>query len=73
MLLSFACVAVAASLDFFGPPPADDPSAWTGPIVSESLADDLVNQPPTYKGAIEGGPTGTAADQGVTGSIPEDE
>ena len=65
--------AVAATLDYFGPPPAGDPSAWTGPIVSESLADDLSNQPPVYKGAIEGGPTGTAADQGATGLIAEDE
>ena len=73
VLLGFGYAAVAASLDDFGSPPADDPSAWTGPIVSESLSDDLVNQPPTYKGAIEGGPTSTAADQGVSGSIPEDE
>jgi FtsP/CotA-like multicopper oxidase with cupredoxin domain len=71
--LASGLVAFAAMLDDFGPPPAGDPSAWTGPIVSESLADDLSNQPPVYKGAIEGGPTGTAADQGVTGSITENE
>ena len=65
-------LAVAATLDYFGPPPDGDPSAWTGPIVSEELADALTNQPPVYKGAIEGGPTGTAADQGVTGTISED-
>jgi hypothetical protein len=70
---AISLIAVAATLDYFGPPPAGDPSAWTGPVVSESLADDLVNQPPVYKGAIEGGPTGTAADQGVTGFIGEDE
>jgi FtsP/CotA-like multicopper oxidase with cupredoxin domain len=70
---AISLIAVAATLDYFGPPPAGDPSAWTGPIVSESLADDLNNQPPVYKGAIEGGPTGTAADQGVTGFIGEDE
>ncbi len=73
VFLGISLIAVAAHLDYFGPPMAGDPSAWTGPIVSETLADDLTNQPPVYKGAIEGGPTGTAADQGVTGSIPEDE
>ena len=72
-LLGAGTVAVAETLDYFGPPPADDPSAWTGPIVSEGLADDLTNQPPVYKGAIEGGPTGTASDQGFTGLISEDE
>ena len=44
--LASGLFAVAATLDYFGPPPAGDPSAWTGPIVSESLADDLSNQPP---------------------------
>jgi hypothetical protein len=72
-LIGLGAVAFAATLDDFGPPPTGDPSAWTGPIVSESLAGDLSNQPPVYKGAIEGGPTGTAADQGVTGLISEDE
>jgi FtsP/CotA-like multicopper oxidase with cupredoxin domain len=28
---------------------------------------------PVYKGSLEGGPTGTAEDQGITGSIAEDE
>ena len=65
-------LAVAATLDYFGPPAVGDPSAWTGPIVSEALADALTDQPAVYKGAIEGGPTGTAADQGVTGTISED-
>jgi FtsP/CotA-like multicopper oxidase with cupredoxin domain len=65
-------IAAAATLDYFGPPPAGDPSAWTGPTVSEALADTLNDQPPVYKGALEGGPTGTAEDQGVSGSIPED-
>ena len=32
VLLGFGYAAVAASLDSFGPPPADDPSTWTGPI-----------------------------------------
>ena len=73
LLFGISLVAVAATLDYYGPPPAGDPSAWTGPIVSESLAGDLADQPPVYKGAIEGGPTGSAADQGVTGSIPEDD
>ena len=73
VMLGFSLIAVAATLDYFGPPPAGDPSAWTGPIISEPLADDLVNQSPVYKGALEGGPTGTAADQGLTGAIAEDE
>jgi FtsP/CotA-like multicopper oxidase with cupredoxin domain len=71
--LGTSLLATAATLDEFGPPPAGDPSAHTGPIISESLAEDLVNKPPVYKGAIEGGPTGTAADQSLTGSIPEDD
>ena len=44
----------------------------TGPIVSESLAGSLEDLDPVYKGALEGGPTGTASDQGISTSIPED-
>ena len=68
-----SAVANASSLDYFGPPSPDDPSAWTGPIVSDKLADDLSLMDPVYKGSLEGGPTGTAEDQGITGSIAEDE
>ncbi len=65
--------ATADPLDFFGPPPAGDPSAWTDPVISEDLAEALEELDPVYKGALEGGPTGSAADQGVSGSIAEDD
>lgn len=65
--------ATANSLDYFGPPPADDPSAWREPVVGDGAADAIDELDPVYKGAIEGGPTGTAADQGVSTSIPEDQ
>ena len=68
-----SAVASASSLDYFGPPSPDDPSAWRDPIVSDGLADDLSSMNPVYKGGLEGGPTGTAADQGISGSISEDE
>jgi hypothetical protein len=69
-----AAGAVAAEpLDYFGPPTAGDPSAWTGPIVNDTLAAELELESPVYKGAIEGGPTQTAADQGVSGVIPEEQ
>ena len=68
-----AGAAAAEPLDYFGPPPAEDPSAWSGPIVNDSMAADLELLDPVYKGAIEGGPTQTAADQGVNGAIAEDQ
>jgi FtsP/CotA-like multicopper oxidase with cupredoxin domain len=71
--ISAAGAAAAEPLDYFGPPPAGDPSAFTGPIVNESYAADLVNEASVYKGALEGGPTQTAADQGVNGFIAEDQ
>ncbi len=53
----------AAPLDFFGPPPAGDPSAFTGPAIGETPAiDDLADLPPANEGAYEGGITGTHHD-----------
>jgi FtsP/CotA-like multicopper oxidase with cupredoxin domain len=71
--VSAAGAVAAEPLDYFGAPPAEDPSTWTGPIVNETLAAELELETPVYKGALEGGPTQTAADQGVNGSVPEGE
>ena len=70
-LLALSMPASATTLDEFGPPPAGDPSAFTGPIIDENLADDLVNQTPVYKGALEGSPSETAYDQGISGYLSE--
>lgn len=56
-------VALAAVLDDFGPPPAGDPSAFTGPLIGEKEAiDDLALLPPAHEGSFEGGTTGTHDD-----------
>jgi FtsP/CotA-like multicopper oxidase with cupredoxin domain len=56
-------VALAHVLDFFGPPPAGDPSAFTGPMIGNSAAiDALARLPDANVGAFEGGATGTEAD-----------
>ena len=41
------------ALDYIGPPPADDLSAFTGPIVSEERSDGLVDAIPAMEGALE--------------------
>jgi FtsP/CotA-like multicopper oxidase with cupredoxin domain len=47
--------APAAMLDFFGPPPAGDPSAFTGPFIGLNFAVDfLATLPPTFEGSLEG-------------------
>lgn len=67
-------IALAAVLDFFGPPPAGDPSEFTGPLIGLEFAEDLLETlEPTYKGALEGGETGTREDAGINNSVPEDE
>lgn len=73
LFVYFALPVYAADLDYSGPPPADDPSAHTGPLIGDDLSDALEDLPGVYKGALEGSPTVTAADQGITGSIPESE
>lgn len=62
-LLTTSLVAVGAVLDNFGPPPAGDPSAFTGPLIGEDEAiDNLESLPPANEGAFTGGPTGTFED-----------
>ena len=70
----FGVVALAHVLDDFGPPPAGDPSAFTGPLIGEDEAiDDLENLDPANEGAFEGGATGTDEDAGENNALPEDD
>jgi manganese oxidase len=65
-------LARAAALDLFGAPPVGDQSVLTGPLVGSPFVDTLLSTlPETNKGAFTGGVTGTAADAGVNGSIPQ--
>ncbi|BCR04331.1 hypothetical protein DESUT3_14000 [Desulfuromonas versatilis] len=60
--------------DFFGPPPADDPSAFTGPLIGEEFAEDALEELPVANaGAFEGGATGTFEDAGEDNAVAEDE
>jgi FtsP/CotA-like multicopper oxidase with cupredoxin domain len=62
-LLTTSLVAMAAVLDTFGPPPAGDPSAFTGPAIGTTQAiDNLAALPPANSGAFTGGPSGTYED-----------
>ena len=71
-IIGVGTLAMAGVLDQFGPPPDDDPSALTGPVIGEDAATDaLENLPKTYIGAFEGGATGTSEDQGVNNAVPE--
>jgi manganese oxidase len=65
--------APAAPLDFFGPPPAGDPSAFTGPFIGLNFAGAiLATLPPANEGALmlQGGAVGTPADVGVNNVLP---
>ncbi len=58
-------------LDVFGPPPAGDPSAFTGPLIGEQFAGAvLATLPPANEGSFEGGPTGTSVDTSLNNSVP---
>ncbi len=58
--------------DLFGPPPADDPSAFTGPLIGEQFAGDiLATLPHPNAGGFEGGVTGTETDAQANNSVPE--
>ena len=48
-----AAAVFAIEPDYVGPPAADDPSAFTGPIVSEERSADLVQAIPAMEGALE--------------------
>ena len=64
-------LATAAPLDEFGPPPAGDPSAFTGPLIGEEEAiDALAILPPANEGSFEGGVTGTHEDATSTNVLP---
>src|SRR6185369_8478596 len=50
-----ASVSPAAVLDFFGPPPEGDPSAFTGPFIGLNFARDLLaTLPPAFEGSLLG-------------------
>ncbi|RPJ08145.1 MAG: hypothetical protein EHM36_05845, partial [Deltaproteobacteria bacterium] len=69
--LLITSLAVATVLDFFGPPPAGDPSAFTGPLIGLEFAQDLLaTLPPANEGAFEGGLTGTFEDPGGNNAVP---
>jgi len=74
VVLGVGVVAMAHVMDDFGPPPAGDPSEFTGPLIGEQEAiDDLENQPDANLGAFDGGATGTAEDPGTNNSLGENE
>src|SRR5512142_538002 len=57
-------------LDCFAPPPAGDPSAFTGPFIGLQFARDLLaTLPPANQGAFAGGPSGTFRDAGINNVI----
>jgi len=69
--LLITTLALAAALDVFGPPPAGDPSAFTGPSIGLEFAQGFLGTlPPANEGAFEGGPTGTHEDPGVNNAMP---
>jgi FtsP/CotA-like multicopper oxidase with cupredoxin domain len=74
LVFGFGVVAVAHVLDDFGPPPAGDPSAFTGPrIGNQEAIDDLAQLPDANLGAFDGGATGTGDDAGTNNSLGENE
>ncbi len=63
LVAGVGAIALAHVLDVFGPPPAGDPSAFSGPLIGNGPAiDDLARRPPANQGAFEGGATGTETD-----------
>lgn len=57
--------------DYFGPPPTDDPSAFTGPLIGLPFSGNiLATLLPTNHGAFLGGLTGTPADAGADNVVP---
>jgi FtsP/CotA-like multicopper oxidase with cupredoxin domain len=65
-------LAIAAQLDYFGPPPAGDPSALTGPFIGSQFADQgLAALPETNAGSFVGGVTGTKLDARANGSVAQ--
>lgn len=63
---------LAIPIDLFGPPPAGDPSAFTGPFIGLNFAGQiLATLPPTNQGSFVGGPTGTSADAGINNVLPK--
>ncbi len=70
LVLGSGVVALAHVMDDNGPPPAGDPSAFTGPLVGTTEAiDDLARLPPANEGAFDGGTTGTEDDAFADNSL----
>lgn len=63
-----------ATADYFGPPPEDDPSAFTGPYIGLEYAGNILETlTHTNKSAFEGGITGSFLDAGAEISVPEND
>src|SRR5512143_1857238 len=57
-------------LDCFGPPPAGDPSVFTGPFIGLQFAGNILDTlPPANQGAFVGGPSGTFRDQAINNVV----
>ena len=63
-----AAASFALEPDYIGPPAADDPSAYTGPIVSEERSEALVDAVPAMEGALEI-QNGQHADIGINNGV----
>jgi FtsP/CotA-like multicopper oxidase with cupredoxin domain len=69
LTISFTGIALG-QIDVFGPPPAGDPSAYTGPFIGLEFADDfLATLLPANEGSFEGGVTGTFHDPGEANAV----
>ena len=72
LTLMLCTASMVQGSDDFSPPPTGDPSAFTFPLIGDEFAiDALRDAPGVYRGALEGGPTGTAADVGIKNVISE--
>ena len=63
-----AAASFALEPDYIGPPAADDPSEYTGPIVSEERSEALVDAVPAMEGALEI-QNGQHADIGINNGV----